>query len=241
MADMNFFGNYNTKTDYSYLFPNATDGINLTDYAMIKNGSYGKLVKAYYAKQEENDTVAGEDATKKSSQMKAAADSLKQSAAVLGSASLWEKKKTVTKDEATGMETEKEDYDWESITKAVKTFVTDYNAVISMAGDSDTKDVLKNAAWMTGMTDTMERLLSGVGISLGNDNKLSLDADALKKANISTLKTIFSGYGSFADKVASKAGAIGSAAARVAGTYNSKGTYSNVLADREATKVDAEI
>lgn len=241
MADINFFGNYNTKTDYSYLFPNATDGINLTDYAMIKNGSYGKLVKAYYAKQEENDAVASEDATKKSSQMKAAADSLKQSAAALGSASLWEKKKTVTKDEVTGAETETEDYDWDAITKAVDAFVKDYNAVISLAGDSDTKDVLRNAAWMTGMTDTMEKLLSNAGISVGDNNKLSLDEEALKKANINTLKTLFTGHGSFADKVASKAGTIGNAAARVAGTYNNRGTYSNVLADRESTKVDAEI
>lgn len=241
MSDINIFGNYNTKTDYSYLFPDATDGINLTDYAMIKNGSYGKLLKAYYAKQDETDATASEDATKKSSQMKAAADSLKQSAAALGSASLWEKKKTVTKDEATGVETETEDYDWEAITKAVKSFVTDYNAVISLAGDSDTKDVLRNAAWMTGMTDTMEKLLSNVGISIGDDNKLSLDEDALKKANINTLKTIFTCYGSFADKVSTKAGAISNASARVAGTYNSKGTYSNVLADREATKVDTEI
>lgn len=241
MADLNIFGNYNTKTDYSYLFPDATDGVNLTDYAMIKKGSYGKLLKAYYAKQDETDAAASEDATKKSSQMKAAADSLKQSAAALGSASLWEKKKTVTKDEVTGVETETEDYDREAITKAVKSFVTDYNAVISRAGDSETKDVLRNAVWMTGMTDTMEKLLSNVGISIGEDNKLSLDEDALKKANINTLKTIFTGYGSFADKVASKAGAISNGAARAAGTYNSKGTYSNVLADREATKVDAGI
>ncbi len=241
MADMNFFGNYNTKTDYSYLFPNATDGINLSDYALIKSGSYGKLLKAYYAKQDETDATASEDATKKSSQMKAAADSLKQSAAALGRASLWEKKKTVTKDEATGAETEKGDYDYEAITKAVNAFVKDYNAVISLAGDSDTKDVLRNAAWMTGMTDTMEKLLSDVGISLGEDNKLSLDEDKLKKANINTLKTLFTGYGSFADKVASKAGTIGNAAARVAGTYNSRGTYTNVLADRESTKVDAEV
>lgn len=241
MADMNFFGNYNTKTDYSYLFPNATDGINLSDYAMIKNGTYGKLMKAYYAKQEEDNLVQSEDATKKSSQMKAAADSLKQSAAALGKASLWEKKQTVVKDEITGEESVHEDYDREAIAKAVKAFVTDYNAVISLAGESDTKDVLRNAAWMTDMTDVMEKLLSNAGIAVGDDNKLSLDEEAIKKANINTLKTIFTGHNSFADKVGSKAGTIAKVSARAVGTYNSKGTYSNVLADRVATKVDQEI
>ena len=163
------------------------------------------------------------------------------SAVALGNASLWEKKKTITKDELTGAETEIEDYDWDAITKAVDAFVKDYNAVLSLAGDSDNKDVLRNAAWMTGMTEPMEKLLANVGISVGDNNKLSLDTELLKKANINTLKTLFTGHGSFADKVASKAGTIGNAAARVAGTYNSKGTYSNVLADREATKVDTEV
>ena len=37
--------------------------------------------------------------------------------------SLWEKKQIKTKDEKTGEETTKEDYDWDSITKAVKSFV----------------------------------------------------------------------------------------------------------------------
>ena len=48
---------YNTNADYSYLFggtQNVSTGstFNLNDYASIKNGSYKKLLKAYYAKQE---------------------------------------------------------------------------------------------------------------------------------------------------------------------------------------------
>lgn len=236
MSDINFFGSYNTKTDYSYLFPDATDGVNLSDYAMIKNGTYGKLLKAYYAKQAENDSVQSEDATQKASQMKTVADSLKQSAEALTKASLWEKKKA--RDEVTGQETETEDYDWEAITKAVKAFVDDYNALIDKAGDSDSKEVLRNAVWLTGMTDSMEKLLSNVGLQIEEDNKLSLDEGALKDANINTLKTLFTGHNSFADKVAIKAGSISNVSARSTGTYNSKGTYSNVLSERIATKVD---
>ena len=42
-------------SDYSWLFGNGSsgisnsNGINLSDYAMIKNGSYKKLMKAYYS------------------------------------------------------------------------------------------------------------------------------------------------------------------------------------------------
>ena len=57
-------------------------------------------------------------------------------------ASLWEKKKIKKKDEKTGEEIAVEDYDWDKITKAVKSFVEDYNDVVKEAGESNTKDVL---------------------------------------------------------------------------------------------------
>ena len=49
---------YNSNVDYSALFGGTSDSSSvgntnmLSDYAAIKNGSYGKLMKAYYAKQD---------------------------------------------------------------------------------------------------------------------------------------------------------------------------------------------
>ena len=71
--------------------------------------------------------------------MKTSADSLKKSADALNDSSLWEKKKIKKKDEKTGEEIEVEDYDWDKITKAVKSFVEDYNDVVKEAGESNTK------------------------------------------------------------------------------------------------------
>ncbi len=51
----------------------------------------------------------------------------------------------------------------------------------------------KDEKWMTKTTKSTERLLERAGISVGADNKLELDEDALKKADISTLKSIFTG------------------------------------------------
>ncbi len=116
--------------------------------------------------------------------------------------SLWGKKKIKKKDEKTGEETEVEDYDWDAITKKVKSFIDDYNDVVKEAGESNTKDVLRNASWMTGMTDKTSHLLSKIGITIGKGNKLELDEDELKKADISSLKTVFTGYNSFAGKTA---------------------------------------
>ena len=59
MSEINNFSDYaskyNTNVDYSYLFggtqtSSAGGAINLADYAAIKNGSYGKLLKAYLCK-----------------------------------------------------------------------------------------------------------------------------------------------------------------------------------------------
>ena len=117
----------------------------------------------------------------------------------------------------------------------------DYNDVIEQAGDSNSKDVLRNAVWMTGITESNENLLSKVGITIGKGNKLELDEDALKEADISTLKTLFTGHNSFADKVSMKANSISNAAARSNGTYKSNGTYSNTLSELVSSKVDEEV
>lgn len=250
MSEINSFSDYaskyNTNVDYSYLFGGtqtaSTSGtFSLSDYAAIKNGSYGKLLKAYYAQQDAEKAASNGDSTQKLTLMKSSAASLKKSADALNNDALWEKKKITKKDETTGEEKEVEDYDWDAITKAVKAFVEDYNDVIEQAGDSNSKDVLRNAVWMTGITKSNENLLSKIGITVGTGNKLELDEDALKEADISTLKTLFTGHNSFVDKVSMKANSISNAAARSNGTYKSNGTYSNTLSELVSSKVDEEV
>ena len=265
MSEINSFSDYasryNTNMDYSLLFgggapyiDNSMGGINVSDYAMIKNGSYGKLMKAYYAKQDADKLSQSGDSSKTLTLMCSSADSLKKSAEALGDASLYEKKKFKKKDEETGKEIEVEDYDWDAITKAVKTFVDDYNSVVEQAGDSETKNVLRNAAWMTSITEKAGNLLSKAGITIGKGNKLEFDEETLKKKtsgksgtpfdNISTLKSLFTGYGSFASQIAQKASAISSAAARTRGvdkTYNKNGAYSDTLSKLFGSTVDEKV
>ncbi len=266
MSEINSFSDYasryNTNMDYSTLFgggapyiDNSMDGINVSDYAMIKNGSYGKLMKAYYAKQDADKLSQFGDSSKTLTLMRSSADSLKKSAVALGGASLYEKKKFRKKDEETGEEIEVEDYDWDAITKAVKTFVDDYNSVVEQAGNSETKNVLRNAAWMTSITEKTGNLLSKAGITIGKGNKLEFDEEALKKKtmlgesgieldNISTLKSLFTGYGSFASRIAQKASAISSAAARTKGVdkiYNKNGAYSDTLSKLFESTIDKRV
>ena len=234
---------YNSNVDYSALFGGTSDSSSvgntnmLSDYAAIKNGSYGKLMKAYYAKQDAEKLSGKGDTSQKLALMKTNADSLKKSADALNDASLWEKKKIKKKDVKTGEETEVEDYDWDAITKKVKSFIDDYNDVVKEAGESNTKDVLRNASWMTGMTDKTSHLLS----KIGKGNKLELDEDELKKADISSLKTVFTGYNSFVGKTAQKATGISNAANRASATYTNNGTYSKTNSSLTSSKIDKEV
>lgn len=241
--------NLDSGYDVSPLLGGAANasGNLLSDYASIKNGSYGKLMKAYCARQEAEKESSSGDTAQKLTLMGSSADALKKSAEALSDPALWEKKKITKKDEKTGEETETEDYDWDAITKAVKSFVEDYNAVVEQAGGSDTKGVLQNAVWMTDMTDKTQKLLSKIGLNIGKGNKLELDEEDLKKANINTLKSMFSKHGSFADRVAQKAGSISRAAssaaakARAKATYTRNGNYSDALSKMFSSTIDKKV
>lgn len=250
MSKINDFSDYtskyNTNADCSYLFGatqagTASGSFSLADYASIKNGSYGKLLKAYYAKQDADKAGSGTDSVQKSTMIKSGADALKKSVDALNNDSLWEKKKMKKKDEKTGEEIEVEDYDYDAIVKAMRSFVENYNDVVEQAGDSNAKDVLRNAVWMTGIVESNENMLSKIGITVGKGNKLELDEEVLKKDDTSTLKNFFAGHNSFADKISMKANSISNAAARSCGTYKSNGTYNNSLAEMVSNKVDKEV
>lgn len=247
MSTINFndYANYyDTGYDFSSLLGGTTNssGNLLADYASIKNGSYGKLMKAYYAKQDDENGASSGDSTQKLTLLKSSADSLKKSAETLNSDNLWEKKKFTKTDEKTGEKTEVEDYDWNAIKKAVKSFVEDYNSVIELAGDSETQSILRNTSWMTNMTDKAQNLLSKAGITVGKGNKLELDEEAFQKVDIITLKSLFKGYGSFADRISQKAGNISNAAARTKGaTYTRRGEYSDTLSRLFSSTIDKKV
>ena len=61
---------------------------------------------------------------------------------------------------------------------------------------------------------------------------------------LSRLKSLFTGYGSFADKIAQKASAISSAAARTKGVdkiYNKQGAYSDTISKLFESTIDKKV
>lgn len=232
-------------TDISSMFGGISNTGNssysLSDYASIKNGSYKKLVKAYYAQEKEESEASGGDSHAKLLSVKSTADSLKEAADALQSDKLWQKKEIVNVDEETGKESKTLDYDWDAITKAVRSFVDAYNNTIERAGTSDTKDVLMVGSWMTKLTSKNANVLAKAGIEIGTDNKMTLNEEKLKN-NVGTAQFLLKGYNSFADKVSYKASQMSQGAARSAekmgAAYNRKGEYTGGISSSIKDKVD---
>jgi len=217
-------------TDLSTLFSSISTSEQgssniLADYASIKNGSYGKLVKAYYSKKSEETSKSDGDVKSTDETVSKNATSLKLAAdALTDDKSLFTKSK-VTKDE-NGNETK--DYDWDSITSKVQSFVDAYNDTVKQAANSDSTGVLRATLNMTKSTGANSGMLSSAGISVNSDNTLSLDKDKLKSAQVTDLKSLFQGVGSFAYNVGTSASTVAMRAATSAATYTSAGSYSGL-------------
>lgn len=234
MAGIN---NISSSNDYSSLFASlsTTDSSNsssssfLTDWASIKNGSYGKLTKAYYGKNNAP-SIDKEEATKQiktNTSLKGDASGLESAVnSLTSSKSLFEEK--ITKKDADGNEIE--DYDYDKIYSMVKSFVDNYNSVIKAGADSDNKTILRNTLQMTKLTSSNSNVLSSIGITVGKDNTLSLDETAAKKANISGYKSLFASAGAYGDMIGVNASNIVKAVNaenNKLSNYTSDGTYSS--------------
>ena len=188
---------------------NSSDllGISYTDYASLKNGSYRKLVSAYYTKVENgSSSSATMDSKQTLTSIKEAASDVKDSASAL---------LTKGKDNLFQMKTDEKgnsyvEYDTDAVYKAVKNFISDYNNLIDAAAESDTASILRTAASMVKYTSANEKALSEVGITVGSDNKLSIDEDKFKNASKARVQSLFQSTGGYAYQVNAKATSINS-------------------------------
>ncbi len=208
------FGNYGLSS----LFRSNTSSFygSLGDYGSIRSGTYKKLLTSYYAK--DRGTVS--QTTKNSSwqnvstsytrlsEAKADADTLAKSA---------NNPAFQTKDK-------------DRLSKAVDSFVSDYNSVLESAEKSGNTNVRRNAQYMSQFTGIYDKSLAEVGITIGKDQKLSVDTEKLKSADDATIKRVFTGKNSFAAQTASRAYSISQAASRGTSStsfYGRNGGYSN--------------
>ena len=242
--------NIQAKRDVSFLFPSLGSGAAsvagsnfLSDYASIKNGSYAKLMKAYYRESagdsakadtrksvsNRTDTVKTSGESKAYTKVQTASDALKESADALLDKSLYKQKDITTTDE-NGNKTTARGYDTESIYKAVNSFVNDYNSVVnSMDGTKD--DTLERRVdYMNSQSTRNKKNLETVGISINKDGTLALNKDTFMKADMTKVKSLFGENGSYGYQVSAQASLINYAADHAANrgsSYPTKGSHSS--------------
>lgn len=208
-AASSLFSSLNSTTN------NNTSSL-LGDYASIKNGSYGKLLKNYYSQETKDrtteeasnkDTVANK---KKLTLLKNDATELYKSSQKLISSSMNDEEESV---------------------KNVKAFVNAYNDMIDSTVDSESKTVNRNIEAIINATAQNSDILSNVGITVDSDNKMSLDEDEFKNSKQADLKTLFKGESSFLSGIISRTSNIYtntvSELNKTSG-YDSTGKYNNV-------------
>ncbi len=223
-----FFGTSSTAGGSSFFGGTSMLG----DYSMIQSGAYKKLLTAYYKSEKasesgEDNAAAGElenETTGKLLNVKSDAESLQGALNALNDASLYDAS-------AVDKEGNKVDHT-EDIKKKVTAFVEAYNSYLDTAGDVDATKLLKKTLNMVGFTSANAGLLKEVGITIGKDNKLSVDEEKLKEAKLTTLDTLFHGRGSFGARMSDKAQEVYKMANGAAysnnraSTYTYNGTYS---------------
>ena len=232
-------------SNYRSLISSMGGGSNLSwlsDYASIKNGSYGKLMKQYYAQ----NPVKGTDATTGTTQTKKAQTTESVAQKIISEKTQAPKAKTesekeesaynkITKatgalqDSVTKMQTVDLD-DEEKAVKAAQEFVKSYNDTMSAAAKVDDKSIASRVTSIEGNTKAYSKSLEKIGITVdAKDGTMKLDEDKFKAADKSSVEGIFAKRSSYAYSLSVSAGMMGSNASYAASKnalYTDTGKYS---------------
>lgn len=193
--------------DYFNLFQTSSSnsGTNLnylSDYASIKNGSYGKLLKSYYSMNKNSGTSAtskgsssgktvldkileerknptiSKQAQEANSRLTAGIPSLSSSISKL------QNDKTYTSEDGASAS--------DKVVTAMKSFVENYNDVVSAAKKSTLTNKTSYVANIMNNTAANADKLSELGITINANGTLQLDENKLKAADVSKVQELFS-------------------------------------------------
>ena len=209
----------------------------LSSLSQIKSGSYGKLVKSYYAKYDKEGNLKS-DSTKKSKAADSNLSEIRNDSSALSKAtdkllakgknSIWNQVETTDEEGNTT-----KDYDKDKIYGAIKDFTEAYNELVDSGQKAESTGILSQVASMVTSSAKTAQTLGKAGITIDSNNHLNVDEDFLKnKANMTYVKDLFNGTGSYAYQVATKSSMANSYAsnelAQATGrkSYNNTGDYS---------------
>lgn len=201
--------NVGGNQDYSYLFQSLSSSSGgmgnlnfLSDYASIKNGSYGKLMKTYYGTgldagkttsskkyssnnvvdrilEEKKNPKVSKEAQEANANLTTGLSSLKTSVSALQNG------KTYT-------DTENGQSAADKVVSAMKAYVSDYNDVVNAAKGSTLARKTAYVENMMSSTAANADKLSEIGVTINSDGTLELNAAKLKEAGTSKVQELFS-------------------------------------------------
>lgn len=243
------FSSLNTKSGSG-----TTDllGINYTDYATIRSGSYFKLLKSYYSMDSSDEvkkivnndkdedekktdskkewgsaststsTSTSKDSAETISKVESAADELGVAADKLLDTGKASLFKEVETKDDAGNVTKK--YDTDKIYKAVNEFVTKYNAAMDSALSAKSANITGAAERMGRITGYNEESLAKIGITVEDSGKLKLDENTFKAVDTADVKKVFNNENGYVSQVNTQASMIAYYAENEAAKSN---TYSS--------------
>lgn len=96
------------------------------------------------------------------------------------------------------------------LVNSISSFADNYNSMIDKSSNIESSSVLSNVLSMTKMTRYNATSLNEIGISLGSDNKLTVNKDKLTNADLDKINSLFGENGSFGDYTAHRASSLSS-------------------------------
>lgn len=230
MAGIYGLSNYSSMFSTGRMSGMSSFYSNLSEYGSIRTGAYSKAVKAYYKKvapNKTNQTQQTKNLKDKENVANVALSTVKSQANELVDSA-----KKLTTTGKGSLFADKNQYDKDAIYKAVSSFIDEYNDTVGTIGSVSNTTVKNAGNRMTRMTDIMSNSLSKVGISVSVDGKMSIDEEKFKNADMSRVKSLFNGNGSFAGNISSYASRIATQAtnqmSRVnVSLYGSSGSFYN--------------
>lgn len=212
----------------------------LSEYNSIRNGSYAKLAKQYYAKDTDTKNSKLRDELGDSFGIKEETK-IKENKSLISDVSSFKKSLSAVKSDDTLFEKkaikgengeEKTDFDYDKIYSKLSSFAKAYNSVIDAAEDSDSQTVLRNALSMTNTVDANKKSLESIGFTVNSDNTLSISKEAVQKGDMNTAKTLFGATSNFTRQLETLSTNVASQAASDVyslGGYTSTGAYKQTL------------
>lgn len=199
--------NVKSGQDYSYLFQSLSSGgmgnLNfLSDYASIKNGSYGRLMKAYYGPNQSSSTQS--DGSRRSSynilekleqekrNPKVSKDVQEANSNLTSGLSTLKKSIGTLQSDSTYTSTNNGQSAADKVVSAVKAFVSDYNKVVTASKGSTLTSQTAYVANMMSATSANAEQLAEIGIKVNAKGTLDLNEAKLKAADISAVQNLFS-------------------------------------------------